>query len=140
MAILSRFILKEKISGRVMIGIGVATSGVLLLVSHGDFTYLGWLKSVGDWLVLGSAFTWALYTIAGVIALLFLAVMGTALAQWIWQVGVAKLGASKAGIFLYLEPVATTVLAVPYMGERFGIATAIGGLLVLSGVYLAERK
>jgi drug/metabolite transporter (DMT)-like permease len=62
------------------------------------------------------------------------------LAHWFWQEGVARLGAARAGVFLYLEPLATTGLAVPYLGESFGLFTAVGGAMVLAGVYLAERK
>jgi len=57
LAVLSRLILSEKIGRRMITGIAAATLGVLLLVSHGDFSHLGWLSSVGDWLVLSSAFT-----------------------------------------------------------------------------------
>jgi hypothetical protein len=44
-------------------GIAVATLGILLLVSRGDIASLGWLRSTGDWLVLASAHTWAVYTV-----------------------------------------------------------------------------
>jgi len=40
---------------------------------------------------------------------------------------------------LYLEPVATTALAVPLLGENFGTFTAIGGLLVMFGVWWASK-
>ncbi len=50
----------------------------------------------------------------------------------------AKVGATEAGVFLYLEPVATTALAVPYLGESFGGYTALGGLMVLAGVWCAQ--
>jgi drug/metabolite transporter (DMT)-like permease len=182
MAVLSFLILKERIGKKEITGIGVATLGILLLISKGDLTNIGWLKSVGDWLILLSAHTWALYTIATrnvsrqyhpiavtlivflpvtaiclaymavstdvskltslpqepLIALLFLGVLGTA-SQWFWQEGVARLGATRAGIFLYLEPIATTALAVPFLGETYGIATGIGGALVLGGVWWAQR-
>lgn len=72
-------------------------------------------------------------------ALVFLGLGGVAVAQWFWQVGVAKLGAAKAGLFLYIEPLATTALAVPFLGEPFGVFAAIGGILVLAGVFVAER-
>jgi drug/metabolite transporter (DMT)-like permease len=62
------------------------------------------------------------------------------MAQWFWQMGVAKFGAGKAGIYLYLEPTATTVLAVPLLGEKFTLTTAIGGSLVLAGVWWSERR
>lgn len=184
MAVLSFLLLKEKIGRNEFIGIGLASVGVILLISRGHLGDIGWLESVGDWLVLGSAFTWAFYTVAtrnlsqsknpvavtfaillptgiitfgyllvvadwqkflhlplnAMLALLYLGVLGTALGHWFWQEGVAKIGAARAGIFLYLEPVATTTLAVPYLGEEFGVATAVGGLLVLAGVYWAQRK
>jgi len=51
----------------------------------------------------------------GIVALLYLAIPGLALGQWFWQEGVAALGASRAGVFLYLEPIATILLAVPLL-------------------------
>ena len=184
MAVLSYVILKERLGRRELVGIGVATVGILLLVSRGDLASLHWMSSIGDWLVLGSAHTWALYTIAtrdlsrssnplavtfmvllpsgilmllymtfmsdwtvflhlpldAVVALLFLGILGLAIAHWFWQEGVAELGAVRAGLYLYLEPVATTALAVPYLGEQFTWATGVGGMLVLTGVFWAQRK
>ena len=76
----------------------------------------------------------------GVAAVLYLAIAGLALGNWFWQVGVAKLGVARAGMYLYLEPLATLALAVPLLGEPFGAVTAIGGGLVLTGVYLGQRR
>jgi len=183
-AVLAYLILKERIGRNVVVGIAVATVGILLLISKGRLFDFGWLSSIGDWLVLGSAHTWALYTITtrdlsraynpltvsftlllapaivalvimlptsqwssfsslptiAIAALLFLGILGTAIAHWFWQEGVARLGAAKAGIFLYLEPITTTVVAVPYLHEAFGVYTAIGGVMVLMGVGLAQIK
>jgi drug/metabolite transporter (DMT)-like permease len=183
-ALLSAAFLRERIGREIAVGLSLATVGVLLLVSHGDPGRLAWLKSTGDWLVLASAFTWALYTVATrdlsrrraplavtavvlvpltlvgvaaiaihgnghallalpgrtVAAILFLGVFGTALGQWFWQLGVARIGAAKAGLFLYVEPLATTALAVPLLGEPFGPLTVAGALLVLAGVWWAERR
>ena len=183
-AVLAWLILKEHIGRNIIIGIIIATIGILLLISKGKLLDFGWLSSVGDWLVLGSAHTWALYTIAtrdlartcnpimitfsmllaptivalvampftanwnvitnlpidAILSLLFLGILGTAIAHWFWQEGVSRLGAARAGIYLYLEPLATTALAVPYLHEPFGIYTVIGGLLVLTGVALAQRN
>ncbi|UCC44500.1 MAG: DMT family transporter [Candidatus Zixiibacteriota bacterium] len=184
MAVLAFLILKERVGRKTVIGIIIATLGILLLISRGEVTELGWLSSAGDWLVLASAHTWALYTIATrnltrsrnplavtfvillpaavlvlgvmlvtsdwstflhlpaevVVALLFLGVAAMALAHWFWQEGVSRVGAARAGIFLYLEPLATTGLAVAYLDESFGVFTAIGGLMVLFAVWFAQRK
>lgn len=75
----------------------------------------------------------------GMAAVLFLAIPGLALGQWFWQEGVARLGAARAGLYLYLEPIATLALAVPFLGEPFGPFIALGGALVLAGVYLGQR-
>jgi len=164
--------------------IAVATCGILLLISDGRLTEIGRLTSVGDWLVLVTAHTWALYTIVvrdaarshsplaltfvvllpatvlsvgtmaftsdwrriaelplnAVLALLFLGVLGTALAHWFWQEGVARVGAAEAGLFLFLEPLATTGLAVPYLGEPFGPVKAVGGSMVLLAVWYSQRN
>jgi drug/metabolite transporter (DMT)-like permease len=183
-AILAAAFLGESISTRMVLGILVASTGIGLLVSRGEVTNLSWLSSVGDWMVLGSTFTWAAFTIvtrdpsrsldpsivaltmtlplaAAALALpfslgsytspgswsggtwgalIFLGVFGVALAQWFWQAGIARLGAAQAGLFLYLEPLATTALAVPYLGEPFPLSSAVGGGLVVLGVFLARRK
>jgi drug/metabolite transporter (DMT)-like permease len=183
LAVLSFLFLRERIGRRGIAGIGVATVGIVLLVSDGNPANLGWLHSTGDWLVIASAHTWAIYTVVtrnlaarrnplavtfgilliaaaftailfaaigdpmraaslsrrGIAALLYLAIPGLALGQWFWQEGVSRLGATRAGIYLYLEPLATLVLAVPLLGEPFGVFTALGGGLVLAGVYVGQR-
>ncbi len=184
LVVLAYVFLKERITRSAVAGVVIATAGVVLLVSRGRPLNLTWLHSTGDWLVLGSAHTWAIYTVLTrdvvrrnnpllvtfvvlalaailivgsmaltsdwekflhlplepVIAILFLGIGCLALAFWFWQEGVSRLGAAKAGFFLYLEPLATTALAVPYLNEPFGFFTAVGGVMVLVGVYLAERK
>ncbi len=95
---------------------------VVLAIMYGDFTGVRSLSP------------------RGISALLYLAIPGQALGQWFWHEGVARLGATRAGLYLYLEPLATLALAVPLLGERFGAVTALGGGLVLAGVYLGQRR
>ena len=184
MALISFLLLKEKLAKKAIVGIIISTVGIVLLMSKGDLSHFAWLSSGGDWLILASTHTWALYTVttrdlvrtkdplavtfavllpatvimlaylccrdtwsklAGLpteplLALVFLGVLGLAVAHWFWQEGVKRIGPARAGIFLYLMPVATTVLAVPYLGEYFGLFSAAGGLLVLGGVWYSERK
>jgi drug/metabolite transporter (DMT)-like permease len=184
LALLSFFFLRERIGWNGVAGIAIAMIGIVILVSRGRLTNLDWLRSTGDWLILASAFTWALYTVAtrdlarrrdplavtfgilliaagftaaifaatanvagvtalswqAIISVLYLAIPGLALAQWFWQIGVAKLGAARAGLYLYLEPLSTVALAVPLLGEPFGFIGAVGGALVLLGVYIGQRE
>src|SRR5687768_15190274 len=64
LAVLSLLFLRERIGWRGVAGIAVATAGILLLVSRGRLTDLAWLRSTGDWLIVASAHTWAIYTVA----------------------------------------------------------------------------
>jgi drug/metabolite transporter (DMT)-like permease len=181
---LSFLFLKERVDRNDILGIIVATFGIIILVSGGDLGKLGWKGSIGDWLILVSAHTWALYTVATrdilrthqplavifsvllpigilipaymvftsdwnkflylpaepLIAMLYLGLISLAIAHWFWQEGVARVGAAKAGLFLYLEPLATTALAVPLLHEYFGAFTVIGGILVLGGVFWSQRR
>jgi drug/metabolite transporter (DMT)-like permease len=183
MAILAFLFLGERLGRAGVAGIAIATIGVLLLVSRGRLTDLSWLRNTGDWLVLTSALTWAVFTVVtrnlvqrrhplavtlavlliaatftavlvvtsadlsrvralsphGIAAALYLGILGLALGQWFWQEGVARLGATRAGIYLYFEPLATLALAVPLLGEPFGPVAMLGGALVLAGVYVAQR-
>jgi drug/metabolite transporter (DMT)-like permease len=184
MAIMAWLILREKLRPATWIGIVVAFGGLMLLVSAGQTGKLGFGANVGDWLTLGSAFTWSLYTVTtrdlsrayppmvvtvamlipatvllnvymaatsppgifltlsteAYIALAFLGFVGMGMAHWFWLEGVARVGVARAAVFLYLEPLATTALAVPYLGEPFGMWSAIGGMLVLAGVFYASRR
>jgi drug/metabolite transporter (DMT)-like permease len=180
-ALLAAIFLREPMPP--VLGIAVASAGILLLVSGGDFSRLLALSSLGDLMVVASTLTWSIFTIITrnpsraldpvvvtftmtlplaisalvlpffldrwtpwsqldletSLALGFLGFAGVALAQWFWQRGVAKLGAARAALFLYLEPLSTTALAVPLLGEPFGAARALGGALVVLGVFLARR-
>ncbi len=174
--------LGEAGSRRLWGGIALATIGLVLLITDGDLGALDGIRSLGDGLVLLSAFTWAFYTLATrdlsrsrdpllvtalvtlplsllgfglaldpsrlalwsalpgrtLIALGFLGLAGT-LAQWFWQIGIARIGAARAGVFLYIEPIVTLALAIPLLGETLGLVALVGGILVLVGVGWAER-
>jgi len=184
LAVVSYLVLRERLERNTVVGIAVALLGVLLLVSRGRLRDLGALQTTGDWLMLLSTLTWAIYTVAtrnvarrhdplavtfgvmlaaaaftavlmlaagdpdrirslslrGVLALIYLGIAGLALGNWFWQVGIAAVGATRAGLYLYIEPLATVALAVPLLGEPFDPFTALGGGLVLAGVYLGQRR
>ncbi|MCP4704435.1 MAG: DMT family transporter [candidate division Zixibacteria bacterium] len=183
-AIGSRIVLKENLNKRKIIGILIATLGVMLLISKGHLDNLNWLQSVGDWIILFTCVTWTVYTIiikkltksynplSVMVAILLipaicliiytlittpiskfvtlpnhivfilmgLGVICAGLAQWVWLEGVNRKGAIKAGVYIYFEPVVTTLAAIPILGERLNVAGFIGAGLILTGVYLVERN
>jgi len=62
MAILGFVFYKEKVTLFQFAGIVVAIAGLLLLIGKGDITNIGLIENKGDLLVLGSAFTWGVYS------------------------------------------------------------------------------
>jgi len=62
MAIMGLIFFKEKITLLGFFGIMLAIFGLLLLFGKGDITNIGLIENKGDLLVLGSAFTWGVYS------------------------------------------------------------------------------
>ncbi len=62
MAIMGMMFFKEKINLKQLLGIVLAFSGLLLLISGGDLSSIGFMSNKGDFLVLASAFTWGVYS------------------------------------------------------------------------------
>jgi drug/metabolite transporter (DMT)-like permease len=62
MALLGFIFYKERITLLQFAGILVALAGLLLLIGKGDIANIGLIENKGDLLVLGSAFTWGVYS------------------------------------------------------------------------------
>lgn len=65
MGILGLIFFKEKISPIQLTGIIISFAGLLVLVSKGNPADINFISNKGDFLVLGSAFTWSVYSIVG---------------------------------------------------------------------------
>lgn len=67
----------------------------------------------------------------------YVAVFASLVAYVLWNEGVARVGPSRAGVFLHLMPAFGSLLAVALLGESFRPFHAAGIALILAGVYLA---
>jgi drug/metabolite transporter (DMT)-like permease len=72
-------------------------------------------------------------------AILFMGVLATAVAYQWWNVGVVRIGASRAAGFLNLIPVFTMVSGL-LLGQPLSVAQLAGAILVILGVVLAARR
>jgi drug/metabolite transporter (DMT)-like permease len=79
---------------------------------------------------------WASPTAWGVVAIQ--GILGAIAHVW-WYEGVHRVGASRAAIFMNLQPVVGVVLAWILLGETIEPAEIVGGLAVLAGVGLTTR-
>ncbi len=63
--------------------------------------------------------------------------LGTALAYIVWNLGIAKVSAPKAGIFMNFVPMSAAIFAVIF-GESLYLYHLISGLLVISGMVIMQ--
>lgn len=79
--------------------------------------------SPGDWLALG-----------------YLVVFATAMAQQAWLFGVKGIGPSRAAVVGNLTPVAAVALSALILQESVGLVELIGIALILAGVWVVNRQ
>ena len=66
------------------------------------------------------------------VALAISGIMCTAVTTLLWNWGIHHVPASRAGVFLNIEPVMGSVLGVELLGERLGPYAWLGGALILA--------
>lgn len=74
-----------------------------------------------------------------IIALLVLALPGTALAFWLWQSTLRAIALSKANVFSFLVPFFGITIGAIFFAEPLSLLVAIGVGIAGLGVYLATR-
>jgi drug/metabolite transporter (DMT)-like permease len=72
-------------------------------------------------------------------SLAYMAVFSSVLAYFIYNYALTYMPASRASAISYLQPLGATLLAVALLGEPVTTVLAIGGILVLTGVFVTER-
>ncbi|GED29902.1 DMT family transporter [Brevibacillus centrosporus] len=78
--------------------------------------------------------TWSFW-----LSLFYVGVLATVVSMVMWNVGVQKVGATAAGMFLNFNPVFTAILAFLLLGERMTATQLLGSVIVIIGCYLFSR-
>jgi len=100
---------------------------------------LGWLMVIPLWLARGARLPQN-FGAATLGSLLFLGIGCSALGYLFWYAALEKLDASRVAAFLYVEPLVTMAAAVLVLGEPVAWTTVVGGVLVIAGVVLVQRR
>lgn len=72
--------------------------------------------------------------------LLFLGVIASLVCYLVWNIVLHKLGTVCASNYIYLNPMVTMIGAVLLLGEQVTVVALIGSALILTGVFVAEKK
>jgi drug/metabolite transporter (DMT)-like permease len=67
-------------------------------------------------------------------------VFGTGVAYVLWNFGVARVPAARAGVYTNLAPVVALVVAGLALDEAIGARAAVGGAIVIAGAALATAR
>jgi drug/metabolite transporter (DMT)-like permease len=105
----------------VMMLFGVIGLVPLALTEFNDFSSIPWSSSI-------------------ILGLLFVGIFPSVIALLCWNKAVQELGPSHSSVFLNLVPVFTTLGAILFLGETMTILQAVGGLVVLLGVYMTTKE
>ncbi|WP_131670521.1 DMT family transporter [Pseudomonas parakoreensis] len=73
------------------------------------------------------------------LSLIYLGVFGSALAYIGYYDGIRKIGATRSGVFIALNPLTAVLLGALLLGERLTLTLCLGGALVLAGIYLCNK-
>lgn len=73
------------------------------------------------------------------LSLFYVGVLATVVSMVLWNVGVQKVGATSAGMFLNFNPIFTAILAFLLLDERMTGVQLLGSFIVIAGCYLFSR-
>ncbi len=72
--------------------------------------------------------------------LFYVVVFPAIAAYYCWQKGVEIIGPNRASMFIQLMPLFSAIMAIIIFNEKFELYHFIGAILILTGIYLANKK
>lgn len=81
-----------------------------------------------------------LLTTSSIVTIIYVAVFASVLAFIFWNRAVRTIGANKAGPFVHLMPVFSTILAVIFLGEKLTAFHLQGMLLIFGGIIMTTFR
>lgn len=83
---------------------------------------------------------WGAITPQVIWGILFLGVISTAGAMYLWNFAFTRLSASQASLTFFAQPLVGTLLGWYFLHEQISLLTLTGGALILLGIYLSTRE
>jgi drug/metabolite transporter (DMT)-like permease len=127
--------------------------GVYSLFSRELNQTLGPVQTVTYSILIGTLMLWVLAAVRGELSwealddlglpqwlsLTYLGVLGSALAYIGYYHGIRKIGATRSGVFIALNPLTAVVFGAVLLDEHLTLAMYGGGALILTGIYLCNK-
>lgn len=109
-----------------------------------QFTFIGFMfgaltfipfipHELGNW-------SFGLLDIRGIVGIIFGVFLSSAAGYYLYYYAINILKAQDVGIFTYIDPVVSVMIAVPLLSEYPNIFFILASLLVFMGIFLAESR
>jgi|FaiFalFF_MnMetaG_3_1042247.scaffolds.fasta_scaffold00003_16 drug/metabolite transporter (DMT)-like permease len=119
------------LSQRVAMQLGALKTTALSMV-------LGWMLYLPLWAALGAELGLELLSPSLVLELLYMGVVTSGIGYLLWVAVLQRLEASKVAVFATLQPVLTTLAAIPLFGFVPSFPFLLGGMAILAGMLLTQ--
>lgn len=157
LAIILRPILENGFSGGIFGNLLIFTAticGVIQAVilkkitpDNNPLTLVFWMFLIGSLPLLPFVFwesrsfnIWQDLNLQGAIGLLYGVIFAAVIAHFFLAYAIKYVKASEVGIFTYVDPIATIVIAVPLLHETISPAYAVAAVFVFVGIFIAEGR
>lgn len=80
------------------------------------------------------------FTLPTISGILFAALFTTAICHNLNAFGIKYISAGEIGLFSYVDPIATAIVALPLLGEQITATYIVGSLFVFLGIFIAEGR
>jgi drug/metabolite transporter (DMT)-like permease len=84
--------------------------------------------------------SWSSVPIRSWAAFAFSTFVSGGIAFTLWYQGVKTIGVTRTIVYHYIVPFVAVLFAALFLGERISFLQIIGGIFILAGVYLVQRK
>lgn len=117
-----------------------------LMNKYSAVQVIRWLFTIGFFMTLPFCYTefteitWPLFTFKDWFFLFMVVVPGTFFAYVFNVYGIQKLSASKAGAYIYSQPVFAVIIAITFLKEYLSFYKIIAAVLIFAGVFLSNKK
>jgi drug/metabolite transporter (DMT)-like permease len=109
-------------------------TAMLLVWDYAPALFAPWTHRPADSLLLKhvSPLAWTALAISGLLC--------TATTTWLWNWGIHHVPASRAGVFLNIEPALGSILGVELLGEHLGPYAGLGGALIIAAAVVLTTR
>ena len=73
-------------------------------------------------------------------SVIYAGIFPSLIAPLVWMVAVQAIGPNRTSIFMNLVPVFTALIASMWLSEHWTIYHTIGGIMILVGIIMAQKK